>query len=82
MKNIYLSVAALLISILLADMEILNTFLFKNGLVILTNTNYILPVFFTIILLVIKNIYDISLYTDESIPLKLRQEPEIQSESQ
>ena len=71
MKNIILSVLALFIAILLADIEILNTLFFKIGLSFLTDTTYTLPVFFSLILIVVKNIYDTSLYTDETIPLKL-----------
>ena len=71
MKNIILSVIVLFIAILLADMEILNTLFFKVGLSFLTNTNYTLPLFFFLIILVVKNIYDTAQYTDETIPLKL-----------
>jgi len=71
MKNIILAYASLIVGILLADMEILNTFFIENGLHFLTQKIYILPIFFTLVLLTIKGIYDISLYTDETIPLKI-----------
>lgn len=71
MKNIYIAVAVLLIGILLADIEVLNTFFIESDMAYLTNINYILPVFFSLMLIVVKNIYEMSLYTDEGIPIKL-----------
>jgi len=71
MKNIILAYASLIAGILLADLEILNTFFTENGLHFLTQKIYTVPIFFSLVLLTIKGLYDISLYTDETIPLKI-----------
>lgn len=71
MKNIILSYAVLVVGILIADIEILNEIFTEFGMAFLTKEIYIVPAFFFLVLLTIKGIYDVSLYTDETIPLKL-----------
>jgi len=71
MKSIILAYSAAVVGILLADISILVDFFNQNGLEFLNEKKFTLPVFFLFILLAIKNIYEISLYTDETIPLKL-----------
>lgn len=71
MKNIILACISLSLSVLLADTQVVNTFFNENNLQILTQKIYILPIFFAFVLLTIKGIYDVALYTDEFIPFKL-----------
>ena len=71
MKNIILAYIALGVGLLLTGIPQLTEFLKANDFLFLTQKEYILPVFFALVLLVIKGIYDITKYTDETIPLKL-----------
>lgn len=71
MITIVLAISALLTGVLLAELEPLTELFIEIGMPYLTETQYTMPVFFVLVLWVIKRIYDIWLYTDETIPLKL-----------
>ncbi len=71
MITIALAICALLTGVLLAELEPLTAFFIETDMVYLTQQQYVIPVFFALVFWVIKRLYDISQYTDETIPLKL-----------
>jgi len=71
MMTTALAICALLTGVLLADLEPLTVIFIEMGMPYLTQHQYTMPVFFVLVLWVIKRLYNIWQYTDEDTPLKL-----------